>query len=79
MIQLTRLNHVPFYLNSGLIELIESTPDTMITLTTGQKYLVAEGAQEVVDKFMQCQRWVYAAALKDVRNPDGPLAEDGKE
>lgn len=78
MIQLTRLNHVPFYLNSGLIELIESTPDTMITLTTGQKYLVAESAQEVVDKFMECQRWVYASALRDVQTLSG-APTDGKE
>lgn len=79
MIQLTRLNHVPFYLNSGLIELVESTPDTMITLTSGQKYLVAESADEVVARFMQCQRWVYAAALKDARDPRVALKESGKE
>ena len=36
MIQLTRLNHVPFYLNPDLIEHMETTPDTVLTLTTGQ-------------------------------------------
>jgi len=34
MIQLTRLNHLPLVLNSDLIEYIEITPDTVITLTT---------------------------------------------
>lgn len=78
MIQLTRLNRVPFYLNSGLIELIESTPDTMITLTTGQKYLVAETAEEVVSRWMECQRWIYAAALRDVRNLEASPVAGGK-
>lgn len=79
MIQLTRLNRVPFYLNSGLIELVESTPDTMITLTTGQKYLVAETAEEVVSKFMNCQRWIYASALKDVHKFEAPAGAEPKE
>jgi len=34
MIQLTRLNHVPLIVNSDLIEQVEVTPDTVITLTT---------------------------------------------
>ena len=37
MIQVTRLNHKVLVLNSDLIEYMESTPDTVITLTTGQK------------------------------------------
>jgi len=40
MIQLTRLNHVPLVLNSDLIEHVEVTPDTVVTLTTGQKIVV---------------------------------------
>lgn len=35
MIRLTRLNHIPLVLNSDLIEHIEITPDTVITLTSG--------------------------------------------
>jgi flagellar protein FlbD len=50
MIQLTRLNHLPLVLNSDLIEYIEITPDTVITLTTGQKIMVGESAVEVVDR-----------------------------
>ena len=42
MIPLTRLNHIPLVLNSDLIEHIEITPDTVITLTTGQKIMVLE-------------------------------------
>lgn len=50
MIRLTRLNHVPLVLNSDLIEHIEATPDTVISLTTGQKIVVLETAEEVIDR-----------------------------
>jgi flagellar protein FlbD len=50
MIRLTRLNHVPIILNAELIEHIDMTPDTIVTLTSGQKYTVLESADEVVDK-----------------------------
>jgi len=50
MIRLTRLNHVPMILNADLIEHIDMTPDTIVTLTSGQKYMVLESAEEVVEK-----------------------------
>ncbi len=50
MIKLTRLNGVPFYLNSDLIEHIDATPDTVVTLTSGPKFLVSETAEEVCEK-----------------------------
>ncbi len=56
MIQLTRLNRVPLILNSDLIEHIEVTPDTVITLTTGQRLMVLESAEEVVDRVIAFRR-----------------------
>ena len=50
MIQVTRLNRVPLVLNSDLIEHVEVTPDTVITLTTGQKFPVLETADEIVNR-----------------------------
>lgn len=50
MIRLTRLNHIPLILNSDLIEHIDMTPDTVVTLTSGQKFMVLESADEIVDK-----------------------------
>jgi len=50
MIKLTRLNHIPMILNADLIEHIDMTPDTIVTLTSGQKFMVLESAEEVVDK-----------------------------
>jgi flagellar protein FlbD len=48
MIYVTRLNHSSVVLNSDLIEHIEATPDTVITLTTGQRITVLESAADVV-------------------------------
>ncbi len=53
MIRLTRLNKTSFVLNSDLIECLESTPDTVITLTNGKKYVVCESVDEVVEKVMK--------------------------
>jgi flagellar protein FlbD len=63
MIKLTRLNHVPLLLNSDLIEYVEVTPDTVITLTTGQKLMVLESADEVVDRIVEFRRAIYERAL----------------
>ena len=50
MITLHRLHHQEFVLNADLIETIEATPDTLVTLTDGKKLLVLDGIQEIVDK-----------------------------
>ncbi|ANU24581.1 flagellar FlbD family protein [Planococcus donghaensis MPA1U2] len=50
MIQLTRLNRSAIVLNAIYIERIESTPDTLVTLTTGKKLHVLETVEEVMDK-----------------------------
>lgn len=52
MIQVTRINHKIFTINSDLIECIEETPDTLITMTTGRKILVEESETEVVEKII---------------------------
>lgn len=64
MIRLTKLNRADFILNCELIETIESTPDTVITTTTGKKYVVAETIEEVVDKVLQYKGNIFR--IKDV-------------
>lgn len=49
MIILTRLNGERFALNCDLFERVDSTPDTVLTLVDGTKYVVAEGLATVVD------------------------------
>jgi len=53
MIKLTRLSRNPVILNSDLIEHIDETPDTVITLTSGQKIVVLESAEDIVRKVME--------------------------
>lgn len=60
MIQLTRINHVPLVLNSDLIEHVETTPDTVICLTTGHKFVVLEPADEVVRRVVAFRREISA-------------------
>ena len=51
MILVTRINKVTqFYINEDLIEFIEETPDTIISLNTGKKVAVMETAIEVIEK-----------------------------
>ncbi len=47
MIQLHRLNNTPFYLNHRHIEIVESLPDTIVTLTNDRKYVVKESPDEI--------------------------------
>ncbi|PWT97016.1 MAG: flagellar protein [Terriglobia bacterium] len=61
MVRLTRLNHAPLVLNSDLIEHIDITPDTVITLTTGQILRVLETADEVIDRIVEFRRRIYGA------------------
>lgn len=49
MITVTRLNHESIVVNADLIEYVETTPDTVISLTTGEKFMVLESPDEVVD------------------------------
>jgi len=56
MIRLTRLNQLPMVLNSDLIEHIDVTPDTVITLTTGQILRVRETAEEVIRRIVGFRR-----------------------
>jgi flagellar protein FlbD len=42
-----------------MIEYMESTPDTVITLTNGHKYVVLETLDEVIDKVIHYKRHIY--------------------
>jgi flagellar protein FlbD len=63
MIRLTRLNHGPFMLNPDLIEHLEMTPDTVITLTNGHQFMVLESAEEVVSRIIDFRRAVSVHCL----------------
>jgi flagellar protein FlbD len=56
MIHLTRLNRTPLFLNSDLIEHLQSTPDTVITLTSGHNFMVLESPQEIISRIVHYRR-----------------------
>jgi flagellar protein FlbD len=63
MIKVTRLNQVPLFLNSDLIEHIDAMPDTIVSLTSGQKFLVAETPEEVVEKIVAFRKLIIGDDL----------------
>jgi flagellar protein FlbD len=70
MIQLTRLNNRPLVVNSDMIKFVENTPDTVITLVTGEKIVVLETVAEVLEEILNFRHQVAAAGDTMVRAPD---------
>lgn len=64
MIPLRRLNNQPIIVNCDLIESIESTPDTVVTLTSGNKLIVRDSLEEIRRRVIEFKREIYG--------PDGP-------
>ncbi len=56
MIKLTRLDGEPFVLNAELIRYVERRPDTFVTLTSGDRIVVAESMDEVIERAVQYQQ-----------------------
>jgi flagellar protein FlbD len=56
MIRLTRINRSPLILNADLIEHVETTPDTVISMTNGQKFVVLETTDDVIRKVIEFRR-----------------------
>ncbi len=67
MVQLSRFDSSEFYLNADLIETIETTPDTVISLTNGKKLIVRESADEVVSRVVSFRRRIIGV----VGGPEG--------
>ena len=72
MISLTRLSGSVFVLNADLIERLDSTPDTVITLVDGKKYVVAESMSEVVESIRAYRSAVIGFTV--VTGPEQPPA-----
>ena len=73
MIRLTRLNGSEFYLNPDLIEALEETPDTQVTLSNGQHYVVIERVEVIEEMIISFNARVlrrsYSAKGCKRRNP----------
>ncbi len=71
MILLRRLNGTEIGVNADLIERVESTPDTVLTLIDGTKYVVAEPAAEVVARIVDFRARILAVAESFDANAPG--------
>ena len=76
MIQLTRLNQERFALNTDLIERVEETPDTVLTLIDGTKYIVAEPVDDVIELVVRFRARVVASAHAGELAPTLHLVSD---
>ncbi|GAA2579693.1 hypothetical protein GCM10010399_06810 [Dactylosporangium fulvum] len=79
MILLTRLNGPVFALNPDLVERADCTPDTVITLVDGTKYIVAESLPELVSLIRQYRASVVADAQHLAGQTPGERADAAAE
>jgi flagellar protein FlbD len=64
VIPLRRLNNQPIIVNCDLIESIESTPDTVVTLTSGNKLIVRDSLDEIQKRVIEFKRAIFGAEPK---------------
>lgn len=67
MIELTKLNDKKFILNADTIETVEETPDTVVTLGNGHKFIVKETRQEVVNLVKLYRQGLYGDIVRQIR------------
>lgn len=75
MITLHRLDGKEFVVNASLLETVEATPDTVLTLTNGHKYVVREPVAAVLREIVKYQRAV-SAPRRRVAGPAPGLREE---
>jgi flagellar protein FlbD len=76
MIRLHRLGHTPqpFHLNPDLVLTVEAHPDTVVTLTTGTRYVVTESPEAVTDAVRRWRASVLDAMTRAPRRGSGTLS-----
>ena len=60
MIEVTKMNGVKILINPDLIEMVEETPDTVISFTNGKKIIVKESRQEVNNLVKSYRKELFA-------------------
>jgi len=59
MIKVKKINGRDLIINAELIEFVESTPDTMISMTTGKKIIVKDMPEELIKKVIEYRREIF--------------------
>jgi flagellar protein FlbD len=76
MIQLTRLNNHPLIVNSDLIKFVERAPDTVLTLVSGEKIVVLETSEQVLEKIVEFRRLVLSGTTLCSSNVPGAPTDE---
>lgn len=71
MIEVTRLNGIPILLNSDLVKIAESSPDTMLTLVNGEKLIVRESCEEVMERILAYRARLLTRVAQRMKSLDG--------
>ena len=78
MIQLTRLNNHPLIVKSDLIKFVEQAPDTVLTLTSGEKLVVLETTNQVLQRIVEFRRAILCGPMTRSDEPQ-PAAPDSPD
>lgn len=79
IIELTRFDDSKFHVNADLIEVVEGTPNTYITLINGHHYLVSESTDEMVSRVIEYQRATGAQSIRRSRSNPAQKAQPGAD
>ena len=79
MIQLTRLNGHPLVINSDLFKLIENSPDTVITLVSGEKIVVRETGEQILERIVAFRRRVLSGLEMNFSGWTASKLEEGED
>ena len=64
VIEVTRINGTKIVINAELIEFVEDTPDTVITLSTGKKMVVKEKSYKIIDLVIRYKQEIFTQLPK---------------
>lgn len=64
MIEVTKINGAKLMINPNIIEVIEETPDTVLTLTTGRKLILKESSQEIQNLVKTWNKEVFCTTIR---------------
>ncbi|OPL12379.1 MAG: hypothetical protein AVO38_15055 [delta proteobacterium ML8_D] len=68
MIELHRLDDTKILINTDLMESVEEIHDTVITLTNGNKYIVREKIQEIMEKVVDFKRFIHIRTMVEEKS-----------
>jgi flagellar protein FlbD len=69
MIVLTKINDAPIAVNADLVQYIEETPDTVITMTNDDKVVVQESMTEIIQKVVHYRRLINGLVNSEYERP----------